>query len=184
MEDDRTPDDPAGRDRQAPAPLRWIAGVEKLVGCLALLTIFVMVLTQALQRYLPVAGWAWTGELARYCLVWLTFSMVGYLMGRGDHITLQVVDNVKSRAVRHGVHVFANLVVAAVSVGFVLEGFHLVTAQTGQVSPALQMPLQWLYVIPLAGFALTVLRAVVAVLTERPDPPRETPAARLQGEGV
>lgn len=167
MDHDEDKDVP--RDDRHPHPaLRWVALAEALVAGTALLVIFGLVLTQAVQRYLPVTGWAWTGELAQYCLVWLTFSMIGYLMGRGDHITLQVVDNVKSQAVRRAVMVFANLVVAAISIGFVAEGYQLVTSESGQVSPAMRMPLVWLYVIPLLGFALTAVRALVGVFAPVP----------------
>lgn len=183
MEHDVPPQNAVDKDRQAHPVLRWIAVVEKLVAAGALLTIFLLVLTQAAQRYLPLSGWAWTGELARYCLVWLTFSMVGYLMGRDDHITLQVVDTLGSRAVRRGVHVFAHLAVAVICVGFVAEGINLVSSDSGQVSPALRMPLVFLYVIPTVGFALTAVRAVGAIF-QAPHIEHRAPADHVQGEAI
>lgn len=163
MGSDVAPDGVAGHGRPVNAILRWVGFGEQFVGVLALATIFALVLTQAIQRYLPMGGWAWTGELAQYCLVWLTFGLVGYLMGRDEHITLKLADNMRSPALRRGVHVFAHLVVAVICVGFVGEGFNLVSSDSGQVSPALQMPLVAVYVVPLLGFALTGLRAVLAM---------------------
>jgi TRAP-type C4-dicarboxylate transport system permease small subunit len=155
--------EPDSRERRRHPVLRYVEVAEQIIGALALLIIFVLVLTQALQRYLPVTGWAWTGELAQYCLVWMTFSLVGYLFGRGEHITLQLVDNLSSATARRLVQAFACLAVAVISVGFVIEGWALVSDDSGQVSPALQMPLVWLYWIPLVGFALAAIRAVLGI---------------------
>lgn len=150
--------------------LRWVSFGEQVVASIALTLIFALVLIQAVQRYLPVAGWAWTSELAVYALVWLTFSMAGYLMGRGEHITLQVIDSVTSPRVLGAVKVFANVIVAVIAVSFCAEGYQLVTTEAA-VSPAMQMPLMWLYVIPLVGFALTAVRAVLALLALGVDGP-------------
>ena len=70
----------------APPRTRWspwvtlVTRVELAIAAAALTTMFVLVLIQAAQRYLPVEGWAWTGELARFCLVWLTFT-IGVFVG-------------------------------------------------------------------------------------------------------
>lgn len=154
---------PGRRGRAEHAFFRWVSYGEQLVGACALLVIFVLVFIQALQRYLPVSGWLWTGELSQFCLVWLTFSVTGYLLGRGQHITLQVVDVIRAAWLLRWIKAFANAVVAVVAAGFVLEGYSLVT-EHGQVSPALQMPMSWLYVIPLLGFALTAIRGMLGIV--------------------
>ena len=43
---------------------RVLTAVELSIGVAALLLIFGLVLLQAGQRYLPIDGWPWTGELA------------------------------------------------------------------------------------------------------------------------
>ena len=62
--------------------VRGVTAVELGIGVAALLLIFFLVLVQAAQRYLPVDGWSWTGELARFALVWLTFVVAGVLVTR------------------------------------------------------------------------------------------------------
>lgn len=153
--------------------LRWTARVEAVVAGAALLLIFGLVLVQVVQRYLPQGGWAWTAELATFCLVWLTFGMLGYLTGRDGHITLQVFDRVNSRVFQRGLRVFANVLVVVISIGFVLGGVHLVFAETSRVSPALRMPLVFLYAVPLAGFVLTALRGAVALFVPGLELPEE-----------
>ena len=46
--------------------VRAVTAVELAIGGAAMLLIFFLVLFQALQRYLPIDGVPWTGELARF----------------------------------------------------------------------------------------------------------------------
>jgi TRAP-type transport system small permease protein len=175
--DDTTPDErggPGGRSAFAaflehpPAwvarPIRWVTGFELALGVAALLLIFFLVLMQALQRYLPIDGWSFTGELARFSLVWLTFLVAGVLVSSDSHIAIEVVDSVPSALVRRVVRVLSCLIVAAVGVGLVNEALALVESQGVISSPALGMPMSWLYGIPLIGFVSIVVRALVAAV--------------------
>lgn len=152
------------------AALRW-AGVAEQGAAMALIVmVFVLILIQVAQRFLPVSGWVWSGELARYGLVWLTFVLAGYLTGRDEHIALELVDYVVKGRPQAWVKAFANLVVAAISVGFVWEAWTLVTGESRQTSPALGLPLTWVYTVPLVGFTLTALHALLRIVV------RVTPA--------
>jgi TRAP-type transport system small permease protein len=144
--------------------VRVITGIELGIGALAAALVFLLVLVQALQRYLPVEGWSWTGELARFCLVWLTFTVAGVLVTSDSHISLQLVDNVGNRTVVRVVRVVASLVVAAIGVGFAAEAIALIESQGLIKSPAMQMPVSWLYVLPLLGFVSTAVRGLLAAV--------------------
>jgi TRAP-type C4-dicarboxylate transport system permease small subunit len=159
-----TPEPPAVADpRGQPAFLRWIAVAEHLVGGLLVVVILVLVLVQVAQRFLPGGGWVWTGELATLSLMWLTFAVAGALTGADGHVALQLIDNVTAGRARHAVRLLASLAVAAVAAGFAYEAYSLVSSGTPQTTPAMGIPLTWVYVIPLAGFALTALHAVLGV---------------------
>lgn len=176
---DETADPPPRRE---PRVLRWLSVFELAVGCLALAMILVLVLIQAVQRYLPIGGWPWTGELARFCLAWFTFAMLGYLAGQGRHITVEAIDSLKWKGLVRAVRVFSHIAVAVIALGFAVACYDLVGNDTGQVSPALGLPLIWLYVIPLAGFASTAVRSVAAIFLPEPadrgGPPNDPEAAR------
>lgn len=146
-----------------PRWLELIGRVEVLVGGLALVVLFAMVLIQSAQRYTPWAGMPFTGELARFCMVWLTFSVLGVLLTRDEHITLRLVDMVPHRLVLTGIHVFALLIVAAVGVGGFVEGYNLMDTMSRIKSPSMQMPMSWLYAIPMIGFASLALRSLAGI---------------------
>lgn len=152
-------------------PPRWLArtvrvltGIELTIGVGALLVILFLVLVQAVQRYLPFAGWSWTGELARFCLVWLTFVVAGVLVSRDQHIAIEAIDSVRNPLVVRSVRVFSCLVVAAIGVGLSVEAWTLVGEQAILRSPAMGLPMAWFYAISLIGFVSMTLRALVAAV--------------------
>jgi TRAP-type C4-dicarboxylate transport system permease small subunit len=153
---------------------RLVEVVERAVGGLLVGVVLVAVVLQAAARYLPVSGWAWTGELARYALVWLTFALAGYLTGRGEHIGLEIVDYLARGRLLTLVRRLADAVVAAAAAAFTVDAWNLVAASTGRVSPVVGIPLRWLYLVAVAGFALTAIRAGWAAWYGRPTGPPDS----------
>jgi len=142
--------------------VRWVTRLELAIGAAALLLIFFLVSMQALQRYLPFDGWPWTGELATFSLVWLTFVVAGVLVTSDSHISIEMIDVVPSPPLRRIVRVISCLIVAAIGIGLTIEAWTLTEEQGVLKSPALQMPMSWLYAISLIGFVSVVVRATVA----------------------
>jgi len=145
--------------------VRWVTALELAVGVVATVLIFFLVLVQAGQRYLPFEGWSWTGELARFCLVWLTFAVAGVLVTTDSHIAIEIVDGIRNPLVLRVVRVVACLVVAAIGAGLAVEAWVLTFDQPPIKSPAMRMPMSWLYAPLLLGFASTTVRALLAALT-------------------
>ena len=157
-------------EKRQPPPqgglLRQIAAVitriEIGIGAVALIIIFVMVFLQALQRYLPGEGIAWTGELARFSLIWLTFAAAGVLVSTNGHIALEIVDSVPNQLVVRWVQVFALVVVAATGLGLTIEALALIDSQQIIKSPVLRVPMSVIYIPLLIGVVSLTIRAVIA----------------------
>ncbi|SFB49191.1 TRAP-type C4-dicarboxylate transport system, small permease component [Nocardioides alpinus] len=145
--------------------MRVLTRVELVLATAALLIIFVLVLLQAGQRYLPIDGWPWTGELARFSLVWLTFLVAGVLVTTDSHISIEMIDMVPGDRLRRLVRVVSCLIVAAIGVGLCAEAWELMQTQGILKSPAMRMPMSWLYGISIIGFVSVVVRSLVAALT-------------------
>ncbi|MFC6149049.1 MULTISPECIES: TRAP transporter small permease [Mumia] len=166
-----TPRGPARLQELFTQPPRWLSrttrtltAIELAIGIAALLLIFFLVLAQALQRYLPFEGWPWTGELARFCLVWLTFVVAGVLVTTDSHIAIEMIDTVDNDLVRRFVRVLSCVIVAAIGVVLTLASWSLVQEQGIVKSPAMQMPMSWFYAISMIGFVSTALRATIAAV--------------------
>jgi TRAP-type transport system small permease protein len=145
-------------------PVRVVTAIEIGLAATATVVMFLCVLLQAGQRYLPFDGFTWTGELARFCLVWLTFVAAGVLVTMDSHISLEVIDLVKNPLVVRFVRVFACLVVALVGAGFAVEAWDLMMSTGRLRSPSLRLPMSWFYALPLLGFVSTAIRAGVAAV--------------------
>ncbi len=158
----------AGFLSRPPRPIarlvRVVTAIELALGVACILLIFGLVLLQAAQRYLPIDGWPWTGELARFALVWLTFVVAGVLVTSDSHISIEMIDAVRSELARRVVRVISCLIVAAIGVSLCAEAWELVQTQGILKSPALRMPMSWLYAVSLIGFVSIVVRALVAAV--------------------
>lgn len=141
---------------------RALTAVELAIGIAALLLIFGLVLLQAAQRYLPIDGWPWTGELARFCLVWLTFVVAGVLVTTDSHIAIEMIDLVRGDLLRRVVRVLSCLIVAVIGVGLCREAWELMQTQDILKSPAMRMPMSWLYAVSMIGFVSVVIRSLIA----------------------
>ena len=155
---------------------RVVTGIELGLAAAVTVLMFGLVLIQAIQRYLPFDGWTWTGELARFCLVWLAFVMTGVLVSTDGHIALEMVDMIKRPMVLRVIRVVALLIVAVIGAGFAAEAWELMRSQNILKSPALEMPMSWLYALPFLGFVSTAVRGVLeAVRIARHGVPDTTP---------
>jgi TRAP-type C4-dicarboxylate transport system permease small subunit len=142
--------------------LHAIGLVEQAIGTSLIAVILVLVLVQVAQRYLP-GGWPWTGEVARFSLVWCTFMLSGYLMAHDRHIAIQAVDLLLPPRALGIIKLLVHVVVTATCIAMAYASFDLIASDIGQRTPAAEIPLAWIYVVPMVGFLLTALRAVLAV---------------------
>lgn len=140
--------------------VRILTALELGIACLAVATIFVLVLYQAVQRFLPVPNVLWTGELSEFALIWLTFGAAGVLVTRDGHIALQLVDRLPSPMLVRAVQVLAMLLVAVIAAAFAWACWELVSAAGALTSPALGLPMAWVYAITLLGLVSTTIRAL------------------------
>ncbi|HEX6325412.1 MAG TPA: TRAP transporter small permease subunit [Jiangellaceae bacterium] len=147
--------------------LRVVEIVEGTIGALLLLGILVLVMVQVTVRFSALGGWAWTGELARFSLVWLTFVLAGYLLGRDQHISFDLIDFLLPERALRVVRVISYVIVAAICAAFVYDGVGLIDAQSFIKSSAAEIPMSFVYLIPTVGFALTGIRALIGIFARK-----------------
>jgi TRAP-type transport system small permease protein len=141
-----------------------LTALEIGIGAISLLAILALVFMQAAQRYTPFEGFAWTGELAKFAMIWLSFSVMGVLITTRGHIALEIVDSFKNQTVVRSVQVLALAIVAVVGGGLVYEAWALVTTQGIIKSPVLRLPMSLVYVPVLIGVASLTVRSVIAAV--------------------
>jgi TRAP-type C4-dicarboxylate transport system permease small subunit len=95
--------------------------------------------------------------------VWCTFILSGYLMAFDRHIQIQVIDFVLPDRALGVVKLLVHAFVFITCLGMTYASYRLIADDIGQRTAAAEIPLAWIYVVPMIGFALTALRAALAI---------------------
>lgn len=137
--------------------LFYINSFIKYVLILILATIVVSVFCQVVFRFLINQPLAWTEELARYSLVWLTFLGAAYAASLKGHVSIDFFVKKLPLILQKGLMMIVTVVCFYFFYLLISEGFNLVLHSMTQLSPVLRLPMGYVYsIIPISGFLLTV----------------------------
>ncbi|MPW31860.1 TRAP transporter small permease subunit [Agarivorans sp. B2Z047] len=122
----------------------------------AIVTLVITVTWQVFSRYVLNDPSSFTDELARYTMIWFGLAGASYLFGKNGHLAITLfIGSVKSKY-RKYFHVLINIIsVAFISLAMVKGGVLLMGRTMMQFSPALQIPMAYVYLIlPLSGIVM------------------------------
>jgi TRAP-type C4-dicarboxylate transport system permease small subunit len=133
---------------------RAVAVESALAGSLVL-AVFLAVFLQVVMRYLFQRPNPWTEELSRFGFIWL--SMLGAALAvelRTHFVFDQMVGKLKPK-LQILVRRLSTALVAAMAFGLIVLGLQLVILASSQRSPALNLPVSWIYAsVPVTGFLM------------------------------
>ncbi len=116
------------------------------------------VLWQVFTRFVLGTPSSFTDELARYLMIWIGILGAAYVAGKNQHVAINLLPSKLSPKDQRKLYQFvAFLVVLFALFAFVVGGSRLVYISylLGQQSPALQIPLAFVYlVIPISGILI------------------------------
>lgn len=116
------------------------------------------VLWQVFTRYVVGTPSSFTDELARYLMIWIGVLGAAYVSGRNMHVAIDVIPSRSSNKTQKKLKsIVYILIVLFAFFAMVIGGIRLVyiTYLLGQQSPALQIPLAYVYlVIPISGLLI------------------------------
>lgn len=126
----------------------------------------VLIFVQIVMRYVFQASLSWSEELARYLFVWLSYVGVAYAVKKGAHIRVDAFTSLMPVRLQKRVLIVAECAFLFFALMVVSEGFALSMKifRFGQFSPALGIPMGYVYLAPVVGFTLVVLRLVQALV--------------------
>ncbi|WP_116124796.1 TRAP transporter small permease [Lewinella sp. IMCC34183] len=131
--------------------------VDKVLGYALVIMLAVMtldVLWGVFTRYVMSNQASWSEELARFLLIWIGILGAAYASGQRLHLSIDLLNNKPVRLIAVLIILFAFGVL-------VLGGSRLVllTAELGQRSPALGIPMSLIYsVVPISGLLIIYYR--------------------------
>jgi len=139
--------------------------LDKLEGFLCTLLAAVMavaIFIQVVNRNTVKLPFPWGEELARYCMVWLIFIGISAGVKTGAHIGVDALVNVFSKKVQRAIRIFANLLVTGLYIYLTVLAIEITLGikETGQVSPAMQIPMYLIYSGMIVGLLLSSIRSI------------------------
>lgn len=118
------------------------------------------VIWQVFSRYVLGTPSTTTDEMARFLFIWVALLGGAYTLGQRRHLAIDLMPQITHGAARGVVNGAIILAIAGfAAVVLIYGGSTLVarTLQTGQVSPALRLPMGVIYMaIPAAGTAMVI----------------------------
>ena len=147
--------------------IRTLDTILRLILVAIFSVLVVCVVWQVLSRYALGTPSTVTDELARFLFMWLALIGGAYTLGQRRHLAIDFVLQTltgRPKAVLEGVilgliAVFALLIMVKGGLGLTLK-----TLASGQVTPALQIPMAWVYAaIPFAGIVMLIYCAAFLI---------------------
>lgn len=111
---------------------------EEIIGCSVLLFMMVILFLQVNLRYVLNTPITQIEELARYCMVWMTFLGASYCAKKHVHVEVSYFfDLIPSMRVKKALQVFVNLLVSATFLLLMKDAINFVIIQMSVKSPSM-----------------------------------------------
>ena len=112
---------------------------------------------QVITRFLLHNPSKYTEELLRYMLIWLTMMGVPYAYGKNSHLAINLI--VKKFKPKNEIiaQIAIDAFIMILSVSVMIGGIMVTANAAGQLSPAMQIPMQIYYVcVPVCGVLMVI----------------------------
>lgn len=159
----------------------WFARAAGVIAGGLLVAMTIVVGAAVYFRYVVNSSLIWSGEATRYLAIWLVFIATGLAHRWRQHVRIGILlERLPGRA-RHVGELVVELVVLTLfaTIGWFGLELGLTNLERGQLSPAMGIPIGWIYFAVPVGFGLAALQSLERALwhlyqlvTGRDLPPR------------
>lgn len=143
--------------------IKWIDDNFEEAGLLILLVIigFTMMF-QIMMRKVFGNPLPWPEELCRYCFIWSGYLSVGYCFRKNKVLKIDIVTQLFPKIVQNILEIIAEIIVLVFLVYIFYYSVPVlkIVSKSGQLSPALEVPMSAIYFAPVFGYGLGVLRYI------------------------
>lgn len=149
--------------------LKWFDdNFEKFVSILLMSVSTIVIFIQVIMRYIFRNSLVWSEELARYCFIWLIFIAASYGCKKRAQIKIEAALKLFPEKARPYVVILGDLLVLVLAAYIFCSGISSVQFQITyqKVSPAMGLPMWIVYMAPVSGFGLIILREIQAILAQ------------------
>lgn len=147
--------------------INWLDEYMEISVCIVLMSVMTLVIfVQVIMRYVFDSSLSWSEELARYLFIWLIYLGISYGSKIMKHIKIDAGLKIFPEKMRPYIVILGDIIFLAFAIYIMVTGWRLVLLQIKltKTSPALKLPLQYVYAAPMVGFALTAFRQIQTII--------------------
>jgi TRAP-type transport system small permease protein len=128
------------------------------VFCATLLFAMVAIIfLQIISRLVLQSSFPWTEEVARFMMIWITFLGTAFAFQYGAHIGVEVFVAKFPKILRSFVQILVGIICFSFFLLLIVKGYELAAGSLVQTSPALNIPMGYVYaVIPVSGVLMAL----------------------------
>lgn len=119
--------------------------VEKFLGCVSLAVLFVVMIVNAVLRYLLQSGLNWSDELNGFLFVWFGFLAAAYAMSTDSHLRITAFVELFPKIIQYLLRVVMNVFMIVMFVMYLKPLKSLM--RTLPISNVLRWPMKYVYAI-------------------------------------
>lgn len=146
--------------------IKWLdEHFEEYLLVFLLMLISCTMMLQIVMRYAFNSSLSWPEEFNRYCFVWSSFLGISYSVKKGIMLRIDAVLNFMSNKVKSIIEILVQLVVLTFFGYLLINSIDVVRKiyVSGQTSPAMGIPMHYIYACTVVGFILTVIRVIQSI---------------------
>lgn len=137
--------------------LHWINKSTENVAALFLFLMVILVFMKVVTRVLIQSSFPWTEELSRYLMIWITFLGASIAFKYAAHIGVDLIVDKLPRRLKIVFQVIASAACLVFFALLIVKGYELIGRSMIQSSPALNLPMGYVYaIIPISGILMSI----------------------------
>ncbi|KGP90636.1 C4-dicarboxylate ABC transporter permease [Pontibacillus chungwhensis BH030062] len=127
------------------------------ITALFLLIMVLLVFVKILTRVLFQSSFPWTEELSRYLMIWITFLGASIAFKYAAHIGFDLIVNKLPGMLKKIFQVISAIACLTFFILLIVKGYELCGRSMVQSSPALDLPMAYVYaIIPISGILMSI----------------------------
>jgi C4-dicarboxylate transporter DctQ subunit len=146
--------------------IKWLdEHFEEAIMVILLALISCVMMAQIIARNI-FNSMTWPEEFSRYCYIWTVFLSLGYTIKKGNMLKVGLVMDLLPQKIRRAIEIVVNMIILAISVVFFRHAITYtgIIYSTGQISPAMHLPMWIMYLATVLGFGLASIRTAQEIV--------------------
>lgn len=142
-------------------------GIFKILSAVFLLLVIAASFIQVFTRYVMNDSLVWTEELARYAFIWLTMCGAGVASKNGTHAAVDFIARKFTGPAMVAHRAVMSVAILVLCSLLIFQSVRLLGVVSSQLSPAMRLPMSYVYAAVPVGAAAIMLHALADLVSLR-----------------